>query len=357
MRALHVRLLIGALLLAPVVARADALRVTTDEAGAWPAAVAVLQGDLHGEGRTLHVRVSDDEGASLGCRDYTLVLDEISQAAFVIVGCDDSTGATEVRLVHRNALFEPDDVAPRPRLAGISAVQVRTGGARGGARRTGASEVLCTVAVRPYVEDILNGRHVFLTPGRFALRSLSAGVTAEARPDGWLLRSDARADVSIEYDVVDTRSNETVVHTRATMACARSEQNSAESPANVSPPPSVDPSCRGRTSLAIDANNVGSTSSGSTTPTYVLLVDRERHLHVRASGDFVGEADVYRGCSGIGEREAVLRIAPGSAMDQSLTLEPGAYTVVIEDADRRPHRGVYSLAVQYDARDPSPRMH
>lgn len=307
----------------------------------------------------VNVDVRDDGDAPVSCSEYTLVLDSVATAAFEMQGCDPLTGASSILLLHRAALFDEHDVAPRPLAAGISAVQVRTGGERGGARRTGASEVQCTAAVRPYLEDLEHGRRVYLLPGRFALRPLAAGITAEASHDGWLLRSREHASVTAEYQVLDTQTGEVVVHTRTTLACSAAESNSAyqvaSAPARAQP--TMNPSCGGFPALSLATAIGGSTSAGRVHPVYALRVDRPLNVIVDVTGDFEGEVDLYAGCSSLSAREAVFRIAEIPDLGQSVTLAPGWYTLAVEDHDQRPHRGTYSLRVRPVAHDPESHLH
>ena len=198
---------------------ADDLTVLTTDAGTWPAAVAALQADVRADGRLVHVVVTDANGSRVECREYSLQLDEVSQQAFTVGACDPNTRATAVTLVHRSALFEAGDLVPTPRAAGISAVSVRTGGARGGAANVGGSEVACSVAVRPFLRDLEHGTNVYLTPGRFTLHPVTSSVSAQGTAQGWTLQSFGHAALTVEYEVTDTQTHAVVVHDRATLDC------------------------------------------------------------------------------------------------------------------------------------------
>src|SRR5690348_7215316 len=86
-------------------AHADGLSLATEEYGPWPNAVAALQTELHSEGRAVHVVVRDGAGEIARCGTYSLTLAAPGGAAFVVGACDPSTGATELVLAHRTALF------------------------------------------------------------------------------------------------------------------------------------------------------------------------------------------------------------------------------------------------------------
>src|SRR5581483_11223203 len=91
---------------APTLARADDLQVSTEEYPTWPAAVAARQADRHSEGRVVHVVVRDAGNERIPCAGYSLGLDAVARAAFVVGACDSRTLATEVRLARRSALFD-----------------------------------------------------------------------------------------------------------------------------------------------------------------------------------------------------------------------------------------------------------
>jgi hypothetical protein len=173
------------------------------------------------------------------CGAYALTLDAVGQEAFRLGACDPSTHATEVRLVRRGALFAHDDLVPRPLLAGITAVQVRTGGARGGAASGAGASVACSVAVRPFLYDMEHGTRVYLQPGRFVLQPRGAGISAEASTEGWTMRSAARVDLTVDYDVIDTQRAQLVLRGRATLSCGSAEAPASESSVGGGPAPVV----------------------------------------------------------------------------------------------------------------------
>src|SRR5512143_3428892 len=212
--------LLASALLPCALAHAQTLRIETLEHGPWPQAVAAVQANRGSEGRDLHVIVRDDDGRTIGCGAYALSLDAIGLAAFRVGACDPATGATSLTLVSRHALFGHDGVVPRPLAVGLTATEVRTGAISGGAAITGGSTLDCSVAVRPYLDDLENGQHVYLTPDRYVVVPRAVGVQVEATGDGWLLRSGTRASLTIDYDVADRSTNEVVLHDRATLLCA-----------------------------------------------------------------------------------------------------------------------------------------
>lgn len=201
------------------VVRADDLHVATLPGGSWAAAVATLESDVHGEGGVVPVVVWDAFGHRVACGRYQLVLDRIGARAFIVGPCDPATASTPVTLVHRAALFDESDQIPRPLPAGISAVEVLHGGEAGGASSTAGSTLHCTIDVHPYIEDLEHGAHVYLSPGRYALRPTDATIRVTARTDGWTLATTNSGTLTVEYDVVDTARGELVLHDRATLTC------------------------------------------------------------------------------------------------------------------------------------------
>lgn len=212
--------LLACVLLTARAAHADGLRIETIEDGGWAASVERLQKDLASEGRVVHVIVRDAEGTRLRCGTYAIALESAGAEAFNVVGCDDQTNSTAVRLVRRAALFEHGDTVSKPREPRIVASRTQTGAASGGAKNGAESAVDCTVTVHPFVRDLENGSRVELTPGRYAMR-LKDGSGAEARPvgDGWTLVAPRGTHSTVEYFVYDTHKNEVVLNDRVTMNC------------------------------------------------------------------------------------------------------------------------------------------
>lgn len=215
---------------------ATSLTLGTVEHGPWPNAVAALQADRASEGRAVHVFVLDDLGRRAPCGSYVLNFDAQGAAAFRVLSCDPRDGTTAVQLLSRTALFSHEGPFSRPRAMYVTATEVRTGAAAGGAALTGGSALSCSVRVRPYVDDLEHGGHVYLTPDRYAVRVTAAGVNVQAGSAGWLLTSGTRAQLDVDYDVVDRGTNEVVLHDRATLAC------SSGTPARAAPGPVLGPS-------------------------------------------------------------------------------------------------------------------
>ena len=117
-------------------ARADSLTIGTLEAGTWEAAIAELQRDRTSEGRSLHVHVDGSDGR-VGCADYRLTLDAFGAAAFALGTCEPTTGATEVRLVHRSALFAHGDIVAHPISPALTAERTQRVTAQGGSSEAG----------------------------------------------------------------------------------------------------------------------------------------------------------------------------------------------------------------------------
>jgi hypothetical protein len=197
-------------------ARADDLIVTTREHGGWSGALAALRADLAGEGKVVHVAVHA-HGAPIACGAYFLQLDPMAQAAFQVGACDPVTSETPLVLIRRAALFDEGFDVPRPRTLSITAIMSATAVAGGGPQ--GGSVVQCSVAVRPYLDDLLHGTRVLLTPERYVLRPGSASVTASPDPGGWTLHSSDRASLRVAYEVLDRGTGEVVLHQDTTLTC------------------------------------------------------------------------------------------------------------------------------------------
>jgi hypothetical protein len=219
------------------VAQADPLVVTTRESGDWATTVDRLQRSPETAGQSLHVVVSEGS-RPLDCNSYRLAFDEPVARAFQIAACEPD-GTTLVRLVDRSALFDHEDGRSRPRAVVIGVTQVRHASAVGRADNSGGSELRCSLAVRPYRDDLEHGTREYLTPERYQLRVTSVGVSAEASRDGWTVRGGA-AEVS--YEVVDPQHGmDVVVRDRVRLACTRENTPApVESPATVAPPLSSD---------------------------------------------------------------------------------------------------------------------
>jgi hypothetical protein len=115
-------------------------------------------------------------------------------------------------------------------MAGVSAVQVLQGGAAGGAQDVGGSELECSVAVRPFLNDLEHGTRVYLTPGRFVLRSVAASVSVTPGASGWTLHGARSGGLTVDYEVFDTLRSTVVVHDRATLTCESEGVSAAPAP-------------------------------------------------------------------------------------------------------------------------------
>ncbi len=327
--------------LLPSPARADDLTVRTVESGEWPAAVASLQADVRGEGRVLHVIVQDARGQRAACGRYTLRFDDAGEQAFTILECDPRTQATAVRLARRAALFDHGDIVPTPRTVEVSAVEVRSGAARGGAATPGGSDVACTVAVRPFLRDLEHGTVVYLTPGRFQIRLLGAGAAASVEGGGWLLRGRVDAAMALEYDVVDTRTGRVAVHDRATLSCGAQPLATGGSPYAAPPPvaPQAAPayaeltvggSARGTTRGAVDrlAGTCGGAMSGERV--VPMVVTRASRVPLLVEADHAAAVYVLpRGARRGLEYGCARSMGPrGAVLDRPLAA--GAYDVVVD---------------------------
>jgi hypothetical protein len=191
------------------------------EGGSWASQIAALQAAPRAPGVAFHVRVvEDDTRRVVQCGRYALTLDAPGAAALRLGACDPATGATEVLLVDRAALFVEADPVPMPVPVAVSAVAVRTGGAEGGAAPQAGVELRCVAAVRPFVADMLNGAFVYLTPDRYRLEPLDPRMRAEAQRDAWVVTTTAHDAVAeAAFRVVDARDGREVVRSRVAMQC------------------------------------------------------------------------------------------------------------------------------------------
>jgi hypothetical protein len=162
------------------------------------------------------------QGAPVPCERYRLELDEAARSAFRAGRCDALTQETPLVLEHRAALFDEGFHVPRPRPVSITAVmsaEVVAGGSP-----QGGSAVHCSMAVQPYLDDLLHGTRVLLTPDRYALRPGSSSVTVSPDPTGWSFSTRERATVHIQYEVVDRASGDVVLRQDTTLVCGSAEK-------------------------------------------------------------------------------------------------------------------------------------
>ncbi|MCC6877277.1 MAG: hypothetical protein IT378_23430 [Sandaracinaceae bacterium] len=208
--------LLWIVLLASNASAQHVLSVSTLEHGDWAAAVTALQQRPESTGASLHVVVVDPQGQRSACGAYQLVLDSFGSQAFRAGACDASTRATELVLVDRRPLFEAGDLVPMPRAIGIAAIEQRSGAALGGAPVPVETELRCSLALRPYLRDLLTGERVPATPDRFEVRPIGDGARIEAELDGWRVRSGA---VRVRYQLVERTSGEVVLEDEVALSC------------------------------------------------------------------------------------------------------------------------------------------
>ncbi len=209
-------------LLAVRPSRAGDIDVRTRDGTPWTQLVAQIQDDLASRGRIFPVFVYDGS-TQVHCGEYELRLDEVAAAAFQVEACDPTTDATNLRLAHREALFEPGDIVPRARKASISATITRRGHVEGGgAAPLAGSKLWCTVALQPYLWDGLRGEPTPLTPDRFVLRPIEANIHAAPDGAGWIARGESRFGLRFHYRVDDLLTGKKVLENEATLACADS---------------------------------------------------------------------------------------------------------------------------------------
>jgi hypothetical protein len=214
------------LLLAAVVllwarrARAGDIDIRSVDGTPWARLVQKIQDEVGSQGGVFPVLVFDGS-TQVPCGEYELRLDAVTAAAFRVEACDPTTDATTLRLVRREALFEPGDVVPRARKASIDAAITRRGRVEGGgAPPQAGSKLWCTVALQPYLWDGLRGEPTPLMPDRFVLRPLEAHIHAAPDGSGWIARGESRYALRFHYQVDDIRTGRKVVENEATLVCA-----------------------------------------------------------------------------------------------------------------------------------------
>ncbi len=210
-------------------------RVTTLEHGEWADTIAALQADVDAPGSLVHVCVDTGDGACAPCGQYTLALDDAGARAFRIDECDSSTGATRIVLVDRAALFDHDDVVPRPRVVTIHAALLRDVASSGGGRVSGGSALSCTARVQPFLRDLEHGTIVYLRPDRYDVRVEHASVTASATDDAWVLSTNERIATEVDYVVVDRATGRQELRGHTSLECSSDTSAEPSSPASEDP--------------------------------------------------------------------------------------------------------------------------
>jgi hypothetical protein len=232
----------------PSLVRAQDGELSIDVVGqvGWPETVAALEHDPRAQGRHVAVRVVDHSGQVAPCGFYALTFDEAGARAFTIGQCDPATSATDLTLVSRTDLFSHDSVVPRPRLIRLAATSLRRGDSAGGAGVTGGAALDCSVGVRPYLDDLEHGTVVYLHRDRFDVRPSDTTITVEEWSDGWSLHGHSLASLTIQYDVVERATGQTVLSSEAILTCSDAPRDGAASGPS-SGPPSREPTLDERT--------------------------------------------------------------------------------------------------------------
>jgi hypothetical protein len=217
-------------------AHADDLVVRTRELGAWGDALDALRRDLGSEGRVLHIQVRAGEGR-VPCARYDLVLDDDARRALRLGACDVSSGETAITLQDRSALFDESFHVPRPRPIALTAVLKTTIVAIGSPE--GGMAVHCTMGVQPYLDDLLHGTRVLLTPEHYELRPDTTRVSVSPAPGGWTLDTTSRVSIHLAYEVVDRATGTVVLRQDTTLVCG--EEKPPEAPSIAPPMPTPPP--------------------------------------------------------------------------------------------------------------------
>lgn len=323
--------------------------VRTLEHGDWASTVTALQIDPQAEGRVVHV-VVENGNERAPCGRYFLVLDAYGRLAFTAGGCDPLTQATELRLVNRRALFELGDIVSRPRIIQLVALEVRQAIVQGRAVSPVSTELRCSVALRPFLLDLLEGTHVRATPDRFEVRAIGNGADVEVSADAWTVRSGS---VRFEYELVDRRTGDVVLRETVALSCS-SEPHAATAPRPPARVPDDEELSEGlpieRTLSAGAASQYGGRCGGEQSPEHVFT------LHV---GD-----PIWIALRVESRFDAILslRNAAGRELDCSLVsgdpgqvrvprtwaqLAPGTYYLIVDAAGPDLGDGWYRLGMDY----------
>jgi len=313
------------------------LAVRTLEHGAWASAVAAMQVDPSWEGRAIHVVVEDTDGRRSPCGRYRLLLDPTGQRAFAKGRCDGRTAATELRLTDRAALFDRTDAIARPRTLRIWAFEVRRGAAEGRARQPVVPELRCSLAVRPYVVDLLSGRRARAAPDRFRMRPVGEGVSVAATVDGWVVRAGS---TRIEYELIDRRSEAVVLRQRVRLVCSDETEETEETEP---PGPGWHATIEGRDVLWLDSGRAyesamplrsrypdrGSCGGADGTERwYAIRFETPRHLALAVWSE--PDAALYvRECS-IDGREVLCHDADRHLETIDAVFQPGTYFIAVD---------------------------
>lgn len=318
------------------------LVVRTLEHGEWATAIAAMQADPAAEGAPVHV-VVESSGGRAPCGRYFLLLDAPGQRAFASGACDPRTHATELRLEDRSALFELGDVVARPRVVQIAAFEVRQAMAQGRAAQPARTELRCSLALRPYLRDLLSGRQVRATPERFEVRPVGDNARVEAQGDGWTVRAGS---VRFEYELVDRRTDEVMLRETVAMTCERET-------ASPSSPPARSEALTGlpiERTLRAGASAHDGRCGGAEAPedVYTLQVEHPTWISLRVQSHF--DAAIYlRNARGEELDCSVVRGQPGEVRLPRAwaQLAPGTYQVIIDGAGPPPEDGRYRLAMDF----------
>jgi hypothetical protein len=322
-----------------------ALVVRTLEVGGWAESIAAMQLDASAQGQALHVVVDDSHGERAPCGTYRIALDAAGSRAFTMGACDGPSAATELVLVDRSALFVHDGSMWRPRQIGIAASELRLGSATGGAAQPAGAELECSLAVRPYLVDLLSGEHVRATPDRFVMRPVGEGARVTAEGDGWTVRAGS---MHIEYELVDRTSGEIVLHDTAELACGRevARTEASDSPEAILLFPGR--VFRGAT-LTRGRRDERGTCGGGAGPEqwYVVRLDAPTRLGLRLVSEF--DATLYVREGAIDGPEIACRDQAALLETFEMNLDAGTYYVAVDGTGTH---GRYRLISFEDPPDP-----
>jgi hypothetical protein len=326
-----------------------------------------MQADPRTEGGLVHVvveqRVADGAISRAPCGRYVLLLDAPGQRAFRSGACDPRTGATELYLVDRRALFELGHGFARPRAVRIAVFDMHRAAPQpvriatpvldarpavvANEGQTAGVDLRCGVALEPYLVDAARGERVRATPGRFALRPIGDGARVEASTEGWRVSG---ASLRFEYELIDRQSGAVVLHDSVAMTCTRgappTERPAIERPAGTAAAGfPIERVLRGGPSQ--HTGRCG--GEGAPEHVYTLEIDRPMWLSLRVESRF--DAAIYlRNALGDELDCSVVRGQPGEVRLPRAwaQLAPGTYTVVIDGTDgAQPEDGWYRLAMDF----------
>ncbi len=206
----------------------------------------------------------------------------------------------------------------------------------GHARAQVATELRCSLSIRPLIVDPASGERVPASPDDFLLRSPGGEAAIHAERGAWTVRASA---MRFEYELVDRRTGAVVVRETASLSCAR--EPIASPPVPLLPGRIVEGDTRGA------PRSARASCGGGPERWHVLRLSDARRVTLRLASTFDAAVEVRAGS--IQGAEVACRDESARFETLDLTLPAGTYLVAVgsrEDAGR------YRLQVFEHAPDP-----